>query len=404
LRRLQFENLNHRETEMALRPCKECGRQISSDNKFCPHCGKKVGASRLEKGFLVAFFAFLVVGYISNAAHQSGVTGSPAPPSNSPSLNAPPPLKLPASQASFVSIVSVAQSQSQNVANDMQRGGVKASRDQSLCAQLESLNVTDWVGTVKKIDSNSEGKGVLAVDVAPGISLETWNNGLSDIGSNTLIEPGSPVFQSASAMEQGQRVTFSGTFLPGNSHSGDCIKEASLSLRGKVESPDFIFRFSKISPYLAGQQEATLIRSNASTAPGDASTRPAAEQTSVLGFSLGESAEKMGARARDLGYRPIDCQQLGEGGKKYSECKFVRGNGDSLTAIFIKGKLKDLDFSFRIEDYDQVLQAIERDHGPGSFQGGYGQWGCHADGFIISLNKTPDMTRGTLSAMIFQID
>jgi zinc-ribbon domain len=26
---------------MALRPCKECGQQISSDAKFCPHCGKK---------------------------------------------------------------------------------------------------------------------------------------------------------------------------------------------------------------------------------------------------------------------------------------------------------------------------------------------------------------------------
>ena len=392
---------------MALRPCKKCGQQISSDAKFCPHCGKKVGASRLEKGFLVFILALIVLGALGNITSQSGTTGSPTPTSNSPSSNAPPPLKLPSSEESFVSIVSVAQSQSRNVANDMQRGGVKASRDQSLCTQLESLNVTDWVGTVRTIDSNSDGKGVLAVDVAPGISLQTWNNKLSDIGSGTLIEPGSSVFQSASALNPEQRVTFSGSFLPGSSNRGDCIKESSLTLRGKVESPDFIFRFSNISPYLAGQREATPIPANASTAPGDASARPAAAQTSVLGFRFGESAKEMGARAGDLGFRLIDCQQQSVGyrstdGEKAVECKLVRGNGDSLTATLFKGKLVDLTLSFRIEDYDQVLHEIEGDHGAPDTFGGTAQWGCHADGYIISLSKTADMTQGQLDAHDYQ--
>jgi hypothetical protein len=133
----------------------------------------------------------------------------------------------------------------------MQRGGVKASRDHSLCSQNLSREVTDWVGTVTTIDSNSDGKGVLAVQIAPDITIKTWNNALSDIESDTLIEPESPVFQSASAMKPGELVRFSGIFLPGD--SGDCVKEASLTLQGKVERPDFIFRFSNISRHAAAQ-------------------------------------------------------------------------------------------------------------------------------------------------------
>ena len=53
---------------MALRPCKECGHQVSSDAKFCPHCGKKVGEkARMKKvikqlGILIG--CFLGIGVI----------------------------------------------------------------------------------------------------------------------------------------------------------------------------------------------------------------------------------------------------------------------------------------------------------------------------------------------------
>lgn len=48
-------------------------------------------------------------------------------------------------------------------------------------------------------------------------------------------------------MKPGDLVDFSGTFLRGS--DGDCLEESSLTLEGKVESPDFIFRFASISPY-----------------------------------------------------------------------------------------------------------------------------------------------------------
>lgn len=41
---------------MSLRPCKDCGQQISSDAKVCPHCGKK-RASQLGWVGLLAIIA-----------------------------------------------------------------------------------------------------------------------------------------------------------------------------------------------------------------------------------------------------------------------------------------------------------------------------------------------------------
>jgi hypothetical protein len=150
-------------------------------------------------------------------------------------------IALPPLETNFISIVAKAQGDSRQADNDMQKGGIKAKRESSICNSMTSFQVQDWIGTIKTIDSNSDGKGVLEILIAPDVLVKTWNNAFSDIGSNTLIEPGSPVFQSASAMKSGQRVVFSGTFLHGS--EGDCLREGSLRLDGKLQSPAFIFQF-----------------------------------------------------------------------------------------------------------------------------------------------------------------
>jgi len=76
---------------------------------------------------------------------------------------------LPSSEVSFIGIVTSAQDEARGTQNDMQKGGVKSSRDKAMCAAMTSLQVHDWVGTVKTIDSNSDGKGVLAVSIAPDV-------------------------------------------------------------------------------------------------------------------------------------------------------------------------------------------------------------------------------------------
>jgi hypothetical protein len=95
------------------------------------------------------------------------------------------------------------------------------------------------------VDSNSEGKGVLAITLDNGITVETGNNSLSDMGDRTLIDPGTKLFADASTMKIGQRVAFSGDFA--SETDGACIRELASTLRAKVEQPEFVFRFSAVS-------------------------------------------------------------------------------------------------------------------------------------------------------------
>jgi hypothetical protein len=80
--------------------------------------------------------------------------GSPKTQADSSATDSP---VLPASESSFIGIVSKAQTDSRRTENDMQKGGIKAQRDKSICSTLGPVQVQDWIGTVKTIDSNSDG-------------------------------------------------------------------------------------------------------------------------------------------------------------------------------------------------------------------------------------------------------
>lgn len=180
-----------------------------------------------------------------------GMIGSGDGSKSSSSSSAPEEVKLdpidekrPQIQAKFIEAVSAAQKKSKDADNDMQRGSAKSERDKNVCALIKSMKVKDWTGTITKITSNSDGKGVIEVEIAKNITVKTWNNALSDIGDDTLIEPGTKFFDFVASLKKGTQIQFSGNFFRGN--SGDCLKESSMSLRGKLEDPEFIFRFSEI--------------------------------------------------------------------------------------------------------------------------------------------------------------
>jgi hypothetical protein len=177
----------------------------------------------------------------------------------------------PNEQSRFVEIVRQAQQEARRADTAMQKGGVKLRRDRELCALLPEREVSNWIGRVTKIDANSDGKGVLALEIAPDVQVQTWNNALSDVLDKTLIPPGSDVFLAASALKKGQTIAFSGRFLPGS--EGDCLREASMTLNGKLASPEFIFQFDRVGlPGTAGARSAgagarPLNRLEAATSP-----------------------------------------------------------------------------------------------------------------------------------------
>ena len=109
---------------------------------------------------------------------------------------------IPAQEENFISIISQAQSDAKNADNDMQKGGVKARRDKAICSLMANKSVKNWIGKVRKIGANSDGKGVLEITLAKGITVKTWNNDFSDMQSRTLLDPNSKLFQTASSLKK----------------------------------------------------------------------------------------------------------------------------------------------------------------------------------------------------------
>ncbi len=69
---------------MALRACKECGKEISSSEKVCPNCGKKQGTSAAV-GCLAVIAILFVLGHIGSLFNNSSGDGSGGQPAVSPS-------------------------------------------------------------------------------------------------------------------------------------------------------------------------------------------------------------------------------------------------------------------------------------------------------------------------------
>ena len=150
---------------------------------------------------------------------------------------------MPDDEAALLAAVDAARQQYRAAPNDMARGSARPTRAQAICRAVPSPAVSGWVGTVAALSTNSEGKGVLSIQVAPGVLVKTWNNAVSDYGDGTLIDPASPLFQAASRLQVGQRVRFSASLVPDRT---DCYREGSMSLAGSITAPEFIMRLEAI--------------------------------------------------------------------------------------------------------------------------------------------------------------
>jgi len=143
----------------------------------------------------------------------------------------------------FIDATQSARTEFNAAANEMAQGGIRASRRKELCRALPTLQIKGWTGKVAKLSSNSDGLGVLAVSIGEKVTLETWNNALSDSSYHTLIAPDSDLFKTVSKMTEGDSVRFSGYFFPSDI---DCVREGSLTLNGSMTDPEFIFHFDSV--------------------------------------------------------------------------------------------------------------------------------------------------------------
>jgi uncharacterized protein len=131
---------------------------------------------------------------------------------------------------------------------EIQQGAARPARAQALCRLLPSRDARNWVGKIYKLSTNGEGRGVLEVQIAPDIYVETTNNALSDAFDHTLIDPQSTLFRALTQLQEGQKIQFSGSFLPSDT---DCFRETSLTLNGSITEPAFLMRFRSVVPIMA---------------------------------------------------------------------------------------------------------------------------------------------------------
>ena len=152
---------------------------------------------------------------------------------------------VPGDQARFLEVVEEARRVYAAGRNEMEKGSARPQRARAICNVLRSLSANGWLGEIKTLSTNNDGRGILSIRIGKDIHVTTWNNAVSDISTGTLISPNSALYEKVKAKRVGQRVAFVGTFFRGLTDA-DCIQESSLTMQGSMTSPDFIFKFSDV--------------------------------------------------------------------------------------------------------------------------------------------------------------
>lgn len=187
----------------------------------------------------------------TEAPVEGDTTPAPAPkpvPKTVDKKAAPAPKSKPApapkqsTEDKFVAIVQKGIDDGNEASDDLKMGRVMKKRDKAVC-NLHASKVRNWTGTVHTLDSNGDGDGVLSIELSDDIRVGTWNNALSDIGDNTLIKS-DKLMDRLAEMEEGQEVTFSGTFIKGE--NGGCTNVKGLTKIGKLLDPEYVFKFSDV--------------------------------------------------------------------------------------------------------------------------------------------------------------
>ncbi len=228
------------------RACEDCGKQFSVKAKACPHCGKGGGRFSKLKWFGGGFAAFVIASAIfgSGEAEKGAVAGN-SPTAASASAVKSTAAPLPEQQASFIAAISNYKTRFDAAGNELQQSVLRDERRMAILKAVGGqLRAEGWLGTLLKLETNGEGNAVVVVRVAPNIDLATWNNALSDVLHSTLIGKGTPLYAALVNMSAGDRVKVSGNYIHAEA---DGLFEQSITIRGAMTAPEFLFKFTEIS-------------------------------------------------------------------------------------------------------------------------------------------------------------
>lgn len=146
---------------------------------------------------------------------------------------------MPQDQIAFLQTIMKYKEAYKDAGNDLKKSSVRRQRDEEVNGMLPGNAINNWTGTLSDLGTNSDGNAYISIEVKGyPVSFKTWNNALSDIGSDTLIPNGSDLYNRVAAMDEGQPVRFSGRLL----------NESSITETGSMLEPEYIVRFVDIVP------------------------------------------------------------------------------------------------------------------------------------------------------------
>lgn len=223
--------------------CKICGKAISKAAKVCPHCGERQRKFSIIHWVGIVLASLFVIGLLNTPEQpKESSTSFPVVTATAPSPKETKVAVL-SDQSQFIEMVEKFSKGFRNAKNELQQSALRDQRKTELSHLVRNRTVSSWVGTISKLDTNSEGKAVLYVQISPDIEIKTWNNALSDINSNTLIAKDSELYSSLFNLSRRQRVEFSGSFFDSET---DYIQETSMTIQGSMRSPEFLFKFTSV--------------------------------------------------------------------------------------------------------------------------------------------------------------
>lgn len=226
--------------------CGACGKEALKSAKSCPQCGEKLKKLGAIHWVGIVFLGLIIIGAINSPEEnrqkvQEDSVGGASSESIINTTKAP----KPENEIRFISVVEKYVKSFSETKNELQQSLLRNQRNQDLSKSFNSLYIKSWIGVINQLSTNSEGKAILSIRISPNIEIKTWNNSLSDIMANTLIDKGTPLYKILTTLSTGQKVKFTGNFLPS---SDDYMKETSVTIRGSMRSPEFLFKFESIEP------------------------------------------------------------------------------------------------------------------------------------------------------------
>jgi endogenous inhibitor of DNA gyrase (YacG/DUF329 family) len=225
--------------------CKTCGKDISKNAKTCPHCGEKQKKLSIIHWVGIVLAVLFVIGLL-NAPEQSkeaNTDSSVARATTTAQKEAK--RAIPPEQELFINTIEKYVNGFRSAKNELQQSALRDQRKDELAKLMSGRSVSSWVGKISQLKTNTEGKAILSIRIAPDIEIKTWNNALSDINSNTLIAKGTGLYAVLLNLSQGEQVEFSGSFF---SSETDFIEESSMTIQGSMRNPEFLFKFKSVKP------------------------------------------------------------------------------------------------------------------------------------------------------------